>query len=401
MIAPRIPENETQRLEALKEYSILDTLPEKEYDDITFLASYICQTPVALISIIDDKRQWFKSHHGIEATETPKQVAFCAHAINEKNQILVVPDSRKDERFFDNPLVTDAPHVVFYVGIPLVNPDGFPLGTLCVIDSEPRELNDIQIKGLKALSDQLMKLFELRKNSSKLNQLNTELKAKNKGLDEFVRVAAHDLKSPLNSIVMLSDVLVQQYNHQLDKTANELVDHIHRSANNLTKLIDGILKYSKDSGLVLKDLEILNIEDVLLDVVDLVEGFDKIHFNLSIADGCSIYTNKIALEQIFVNLITNSVKYCDKEQVEITIEAKEVGDYLVCNVIDNGPGIKDEDKARIFDLFQTGTSTDNKGAQGTGIGLATVKTLIERLGGQITVYSELGNGANFEFLLKK
>lgn len=155
MIVPKIPVDEYNRLEALKEYSILDTLPEKEYDEITFLASQICRTPISLISLIDDKRQWFKSHYGLDATETPKDVAFCAHAINDKEKMFVVADSRKDERFHDNPLVTDDPFVIFYAGVPLVTSEGYALGTLCVIDHEPRTLDESQAEALQALSNQL------------------------------------------------------------------------------------------------------------------------------------------------------------------------------------------------------------------------------------------------------
>ena len=125
---PKIPDNEQQRLDALKEYSILDTLPEKEFDEITALASYICKTPISLISLIDDKRQWFKSKQGLSVNETAKEIAFCAHAINKPDEVFIIPDSRKDDRFHDNPLVTAAPFVIFYAGVPLKSENGLPLG---------------------------------------------------------------------------------------------------------------------------------------------------------------------------------------------------------------------------------------------------------------------------------
>ncbi|MBC7569764.1 MAG: GAF domain-containing protein [Spirosoma sp.] len=137
--SPSLPE-ETDRLNALKQYDILDTLPERDYDELTQLAAQICGTPIALISLIDDKRQWFKSSHGLEIRETPREFAFCSHAIANPLETLIVPDSRLDERFAHNPLVTGDPNVVFYAGAPLVDEHGFALGSLCVIDNSPNEL---------------------------------------------------------------------------------------------------------------------------------------------------------------------------------------------------------------------------------------------------------------------
>lgn len=182
MIKPEIPDNEEARQKELRSYSILDTLPEKEYDEITYLASKICDTPISLISLLDDTRQWFKSHHGLPVSETPKELAFCAHAINDKVNPLIVTDSRKDERFHDNPLVTDDPKVVFYAGIPLVTPNGFPIGTLCVIDNIPKQLDDSQVKALLMLSNQLMKLLELRKKKA-------ELELKTKAIEDSIDYA--------------------------------------------------------------------------------------------------------------------------------------------------------------------------------------------------------------------
>ena len=133
MIAPKEFSKETERLQELDSFSILDTLPEIDYDNLTAIAAEICGTQISLISLVDNKRQWFKSHHGLGATETPKEFAFCAHAINDPGSPLIVQDARRDERFSDNPLVTGEPNVIFYAGVPLVSDAGLPLGTLCVI----------------------------------------------------------------------------------------------------------------------------------------------------------------------------------------------------------------------------------------------------------------------------
>ncbi len=162
-----IPSNEAERLAALKEYHILDTGTEQSYDDITALAAHICKVPVAMISLVDEVRQWFKSRLGIEQQQTPREVAFCAHAILQ-NEPFIVRDAAKDRRFAGSALVTGKPRIRFYAAVPLINPEGLALGTLCVVDHQPRQLSAAQQKALQALSRQVMALLELRRVSSHL-----------------------------------------------------------------------------------------------------------------------------------------------------------------------------------------------------------------------------------------
>ncbi|MFW5705433.1 MAG: ATP-binding protein [Bacteroidota bacterium] len=400
MIKPGLPTHEQERLNALKQYSILDTLPEAEYDDITILASHVCQTPISLISLVDEKRQWFKSKQGLSASSTPRDVSFCAHAILNQDQILVVPDSRNDKRFHDNPLVTGDPHVVFYAGIPLVNPDGHSLGTLCVIDSKPRQLSDDQISALKALSRQLMKLFELRKSFQQVKTLNTRLEHQNEGLKNFAGIAAHDIKSPLATITIIADLLKNEYADKINDKGRELIGFIGDSSKQLTGLIDGILEYSKNTSLIGQKKEIVNLEKMLLSMMKLIDPEQKATINLTLHTQQEVFTNYIALEQIFLNLLTNAIKYNDKDHPEISISIAAEGGFLHVLVKDNGLGIPEEDRERIFGIFQTTSNLDKNGSNGTGIGLATVKSLVEGLGGNIRVISEPGNGSDFEFTIR-
>lgn len=157
------PENEADRMQALHDYNILDTLPEQDFDDLTAIAAQICETPIALISLIDDDRQWFKSRVGFEPPELARDISFCPHAILEPDQVMVVPNALQDDRFKGNPLVTtEDTHVRFYAGAPLVTPDGYAIGTLCTLDQRPRQLSEQQLKTLQALSRQVMGQLELR-----------------------------------------------------------------------------------------------------------------------------------------------------------------------------------------------------------------------------------------------
>lgn len=165
-----IPENEYERLKALYSYDLLDDVEHKEFNDIVNLAASICNTPISLITLIDFSVQWHKARVGEIGKFVNRDISFCGHAINQPDEVFIVKDASQDERFSDNPLVTGAPFISFYAGIPLVTGDGFSLGALCVIDQEPRELNESQIKALQALSTQVVRLFELRKNGKRIRR---------------------------------------------------------------------------------------------------------------------------------------------------------------------------------------------------------------------------------------
>lgn len=168
------PDNEPSRLRALKEYGVLDTSPEQAFDDLTKLAAFICQAPLALISLIDDSRQWCKAKSGDAPEQIPRELTFCAYAILTPSQLMIVPDALDDSRFRDNPLVTGEPGIRFYAGVPLVTPTGEALGTLCVFDRVPRQLESTQLDVLSALARQVMTQLELRRSLLILEQKITE-----------------------------------------------------------------------------------------------------------------------------------------------------------------------------------------------------------------------------------
>jgi GAF domain-containing protein len=168
MKAP-FPKSEAKRIEILWQYDVLDTPPEKSFDELTSLAAYICEAPVALITLVDEDRQWFKSKVGISLKETSRDISMCAHAILQKN-LLIVPDATQDKRFKDNPFVVSEPKIRFYAGAPLISPAGQALGTLCVIDKVPRELTGDQKEALRILARHVMAQLELRRQTRELGR---------------------------------------------------------------------------------------------------------------------------------------------------------------------------------------------------------------------------------------
>ena len=208
MAAP-IPINEPDRLEALKRYRVLDSGSERAFDDIVELASFICGVPIALISLLDEERQWFKAKVGLEVAETPRSQAFCAHTILGSNS-MVVEDARQDSRFASNPLVTGAPHIRFYAGTPLMTPDGQALGSLCIIDRFPRKLSGDQRNALEALGRQVSLLLEFRRTSQELATALERVKT----LDPLVPICAYFFVTAPQSRRSSQEFLSQVWGHR-------------------------------------------------------------------------------------------------------------------------------------------------------------------------------------------
>jgi GAF domain-containing protein len=189
---------EKKRLKVLWEYEVLDTVPEELFDELTELAARICEAPIALISLVDEKRQWFKSRVGLDVTETSRDISFCAHAIKQPD-LFIIPDAALDPRFADNPLVTTDPKIRFYAGAPLVTTDGYALGTLCIIDKVPRELRPDQKQALRILARHVVTQLELRHRSKQLHvahETSKHLRAEIEKLREELELARREARRP-------------------------------------------------------------------------------------------------------------------------------------------------------------------------------------------------------------
>ena len=226
--------DESARLAELRRYKILDTDPEKGFDDLTLLASYVCQSPIALITLIDADRQWFKSRVGVSITETPREISFCTHAIQEPD-LLIIPDATCDERFKGNPFVAADPKIRFYAGAPFRSSNGHALGTLCVLDCVPRQLTDEQKESLRALSRQVQAQLELRHN---LNELRSALAARDKAEEERDRTL-QELQFSLGHVQRLSGLIPTCATCKLDVT-------IPAKPNAISPVVDGVLQIARE-----------------------------------------------------------------------------------------------------------------------------------------------------------
>lgn len=399
MIEGEIPKNEEKRLEALYSYNILDTFPEEEYDAITKIASEICDTPIALVSLIDPTRQWFKSHHGLGASETPREFAFCAHAINTPEELFIIPDATKDERFHDNPLTTDAPNVIFYAGAPLNTSDGHSLGTLCVIDTKPRKtLTQGQQESLKALAKQVVSQLELRKKNIKLEQANSEISRLNDQLNHFAYRLTHDLKSPTRGIKSLVD-LIKDDHHNLftnNDEAKEWLNLIDSRAIYMDSLIQEILNFTRITNEKIDYTE-FSIDETIQNV--LKNCGEDINLNL-INCNQTITHSEIGFIQVIQNLLTNSKKFTNKSVCEVKLNFSEDTDYYHFIYEDNGPGIDEKYWEKVFIMFET---LDENNFTNTGIGLATVMSIVKRLGGDVLLKKRENDldGVRFDFKVSK
>ena len=391
---------EKERLKELKSYSIMDSFSENDYDYLTTIAAEICKTPVALINLIDDKRVWVKSRYGLDITETPKEYSFCAHTINESNNLLIVPDTRMDERFHDSPFVTSKHPVIFYAGVSLVCENGLPIGTLCVIDYKPNILSEKQLQSLTALANQVMNVMNLRKKKIILKDTILKLEEKNQELEHFTAIAAHDLKSPLIGISSIIKLFLNNYDSKNDTEIQGMLKLVEKSTNKLRRMIDGLLEYNHNENDTNENKTNINTH-ILIDDITNVFGFENdLRMNLKTTLN-EICVNRASIDQILINLISNSIKYNDKEYVEIDLGISETEDYYDFYVSDNGPGIAPIHHEKIFKMFEVLTAKDKFGQTGNGIGLATVKKIVEKRGGTISVESEVGTGAKFIFSFEK
>jgi signal transduction histidine kinase len=400
-IAP-LPKDEKIRLENLKSYHILDTEFEEDYDELTKLAAFICDTPIALISIIDSKRQWFKAKVGLDVRETHRDHAFCAHAILNKNELFIVNDALSDKRFSDNPLVLEDPKIRFYAGAPLVTSEGYPLGTLCAIDKKPKELSPEQLNALTVLSKHVIKLLELKKAYHIIQNHSEILEQLNRQKDKFFSIISHDLKTPFISLLGYSEILSGDADTLPREEIKDLSEKIYSTSKNTFKFIENLLNWSLIArGKMEIHLKQVNLNDLISRIMNLLQGaFEKKKIQVSFDQESQILINADS-NMIFSsiqNLISNSIKFTPAAG-KITISLKAKNGSAEVQIIDSGIGIAKEKLENIFDIDAAYSTKGTEGEEGTGLGLALCNQFIKKNNGKISVESEVGKGTSFTILL--
>lgn len=387
-----IPAFEAERLSSLRNLRILDTAPEAAFDDLTVLASLICQTPIAVVTLIDADRQWFKSRVGLTQEETPRSIAFCAHTILEQD-LLIVQDALEDKRFSDNPVVTSQPFVRFYAGMPLVSPEGYAVGALCTIDLVPRTLSDEQMDALRILGRQAATHFQLRQSHMRLREMEALR-------DATVHMMVHDLRSPLTSIIGAIENLSEL--GPLEEGQKEMVRVAQAESQRLIAMTGDMLDISRMEDRSFR----LKVEDVA--IRDLIEQEARSSVPVAEEKRISIMTdvapdvgkvlgNERALQRVLDNLLTNAIRHTPSGG-SITISALKAGQSEVAIAVsDTGEGMSKHDVEHVFDKFYQGSERAHGGS--AGLGLTYCKLAVEAMGGSIVVASELGKGTKFEIRL--
>ncbi|WP_349792157.1 GAF domain-containing sensor histidine kinase [Xanthomonas sp. WHRI 7064] len=373
------PPSEALRLQALRSYGILDTPREAAFEDITRLASIICQTPIALISLVDAERQWFKSELGMGERETPLFKSMCAHALLDSD-VLVVPDTREDVRFARNPLVTGEAPLHFYAGAVLKTSEGLPLGTVCVLDRQPRQLSAEQVDALRALARQTMAQLELRRALQVAEE-------SDRYRSRLMAIAGHDLKTPLRTAAYAIDKMRRHANVDSVPTLVTARDAINLVARNL----DELAALAAASETATPDLQPLALEDVLHSVLGVWRqpAIDKCLALRHVPTSLRVRSHPTLLTTLLGNLIGNAVKYTERGRVLVGVRRRP--GHAVVEIIDSGIGLNLDHPEQVFQAFRQADPRSD----GLGIGLWIVHRTAETLGCEVDVRPRPGGGTCF------
>ena len=388
---------EEERIAALRQYRVLDTPQESDFDDLVRLAAQICQTPISLVSLVDRDRQWFKGRYGLDIAQTPRSLSFCSHAIQIPQSPMVVPDATKDPRFRNNELVTGDLKLRFYAGVPLVTPEGHALGTLCVIDRQPRDLSPKQKEALQVLSRQVLNQLELRRRLAELNQVTTDLKETNLELEGFVHAISHDLRAPLRAVSGFAELLTRTEEIHRDAAAAGLLHQITMNSRRATELLEDFFKLLRLRNQRLQVAPV-DMGRLALEIAEELRARSP-SVEFIIGQLPSVQGDLGLLRQVWINLLENALKF-SREQTHpvICVGGEERTDRVSFAVSDNGAGFDMSEAESLWTPFHR---LHGQKFEGTGLGLSIVRRIIQRHGGEAWAEGKPGEGATFHFTLPR
>lgn len=375
MLEPLFPADETDRIQALCDLRILDTPAEERFDRITRIAADLFQVPIALISLVDTDRQWFKSKQGLNATQTPRNVSFCGHAILGQAPLVVV-DAMMDDRFRDNPLVTGPPHVRFYAGIPLKSVDKHHLGTLCLIDFQPREFSSDDLRRLADLAAWAEREINIY---VEIDLANTEMR------DTFLRLVSHELRTPMTGMLGALDMM--QGDNISREEAKLFAGMAIESAKRLNSLVEDVIELAEfqaaQGHLQCEKLDLaLALEGVLKDLSGGAKA-KGVSLKLEIQKAEFPYAPPKSLTRILKSLLDNAIRY-SPEQTPVVIKVRQIDEaWLRVSVEDRGPGISSDYLPRLFMPFGQANAGNNRLHEGCGLSLAIARRLAIAMGGRL------------------
>lgn len=396
--------DEERRLAALAAYQVLDSEPEEAFDEIVRLAARITGAPIALVSLIDSDRQWFKACIGIDMRSTPRSASFCAHTIQGRDP-LVIDDATSDPRFADNPMVTGAPFVRSYAGVPLVDRDGAALGTLGVVDMAPRRPTAAQLEVLVVLAHQVVAQLELRRaNRSIAAQLREQeaLRAAaeeaNRSKDWFLAAVSHDLRTPLGAILGWTTLLRGRPDDAaLHRRAVEIID---RQARTQLRLVDDLLDVTRIGADRLEvdrvPFELSTVVEAALDTLRPTADARRVELTLELpGDPIVVRGEAGRVEQVVWNLVANAIKF-SPDGARVAVRLERDGTLARLTVDDRGRGIAADLLPRIFEPFQQDGDGESRRLGGLGLGLTIASRIVAALGGTIRAHSDgRDRGARF------
>lgn len=390
--------SETLRLKALRDYHILDTAPEAPFDRITRIAAAHYDVPIALVSLVDESRQWFKSRLGIDVCETAREISFCTHAI-KADRPLIIDDAAMHPMFADNPLVTGAPHIRFYVGSPLIAKDGARLGTLCIIDQQARPaFSEADTGVLESLAALVVDEMELR-------LARERAEADSRAKSDFIATMSHELRTPMTAVLGYSELLTET---DLDEQQYECARNIRESGSHLMDLLNDALDLSKiEAGRLLLKPSEFSPANLVAHAVDFfaenarAKGLDLV---IAAAPSANVmfHGDQTRIRQILYNLLNNAIKFTDAGQVTVSCAVQRDVDgleILSLEIRDTGIGISPDVRSILFDRFVQGDGREKREHYGAGLGLAICRELAELMGGTITAESRQNSGSIFRLTL--